>query len=42
MTKEEVKTYLSNHRIGILIPTYNNDQTLEEVATEASSYCADV
>lgn len=42
MTNEEIKTYLHHHKIGLLIPTYNNDQTVESVISEACSYCDDI
>lgn len=42
MTPEEIKEYLRNNRIGLLVPTYNNDQTLETVIEEAYDYCDDL
>ncbi len=38
MTPEDVKNYLKENKIALLIPTYNNAQTLESVIAEAMQY----
>jgi glycosyltransferase involved in cell wall biosynthesis len=38
MTPEDVKNYLKENKIALLIPTYNNAQTLESVIAEAVQY----
>lgn len=38
MTPEDVKNYLKENMIALLIPTYNNAQTLESVIAEAVQY----
>ena len=39
---KEVRSYLKENKIALLIPTYNNDQTIASVVKEASTYCDDV
>lgn len=42
MNSANVKNYLKEQKIALIIPTYNNDQTIASVVREAIGYCEDV
>lgn len=42
MTAEETKQLFATKRIGVLIPTYNNEKTILQVVTSVEPYCETV
>ena len=42
MTAEETKQLFAEKRIGVLIPTYNNEKTISQVVTSVEPYCETV